>query len=197
MNGLDDFKRVLREFRNLSVIMAGAAVTTPFLASFIGIIPPWPTGLGAITSVVELVALIVVYQTFDGDEGRVTRNIKWLAFIGFVLLIFYIIAFSMFTIYVPPAHRSIVIGFECLADAQTVFKDRCPFLSIDDLAGAVFDEFALWTKFSVTVVRTGLLVGWIALFIILALLIGQFLIFQMRRKIPSGRRRAVAPSKPA
>jgi hypothetical protein len=183
MNGLDDFKQVLAEFGNLSLWAAGASVVFPFIASFLSIIPPWPVGLNVITAVIQLVTLIVAYQTFSRNNQRITRNIKWLAVLGLFLLLSYMSLFTLFTIYIPPAHRSIVIGYECLSDAQRVFGSKCPFLTIDDLSGAVFDEFLLWTKFSVTVIRVLLVALWFSVFICLALLIGQFLIYQMGRTV--------------
>jgi hypothetical protein len=75
MNGLDDFKQVLSEFKNLSLWAAGASVVFPFIASFVSIIPPWPAGLNVITAIVQLVTLIVTYQTFSRNAQRITRNV--------------------------------------------------------------------------------------------------------------------------
>ena len=183
MTGLDEFKRVLKEFKNLSLWAAGSSLIIPFVASFLSIIPPWPLGLNIITAVVQLVTLIVVYQAFSELRLRITRNIKMLAITGLGLLLAYMAIFAMFTIYIPQAHRSIVIGYECSNEALKIFKEKCPFLTVDDLATAAFDEFLLWTRGSITTIRIVLLGLWLALFIGLGLLIGQFLIFQMRRKV--------------
>jgi hypothetical protein len=182
------FQKLPREFRHLSTFLAGAAVAAPFLASFVAIAPPWPTGMAAITSAVVLVVLIVVYQTFKGDESNITRSIKWLSVVGLMLLVAYVVLFSMFTIYVPPAKRSIVIGYQCTAEALLVYKAKCPLLTIEELSEAVFDEFQLWTRLSITIVRVTLITGWLSLFVALAAIIGQCLIL-MRRKISSSARR--------
>jgi hypothetical protein len=185
ISGIDEFKRVLREFKNLSLWAGASSLIIPFVASFLSIIPPWPSGLNVITSVAQLVTLIVVYQAFSGSRTRITRNIKTLAFICAGLLLAYMAIFTTFTIYVPQAHRSIVIGYECSPSAQKLFADRCPFLTVDDLATAAYDEFLLWTRISITTTRILLVSLWLSLFICLAMLIGQFLIFQLRRKINS------------
>jgi hypothetical protein len=183
MTGLDDFKRVLSEFSNLSLWAAGASVAFPFIASFLSVIPPWPIGLNVITAVIQLVTLIVAYQTFSRNARRITRNVKWLAILGLFLLLLYMGIFTLFTVYIPPAHRSIVIGYECLPDAKKVFEAKCPFLTIDDLSAAAFDEFVLWTKPSIMAIRVSLVALWFSVFICLASLIGQFLIYQMGRTV--------------
>jgi hypothetical protein len=126
MTGLDDFKRLLKEFRNLSLWASAGSVVLPFVASFIAIIPPWPAGLNIITAVFRLMSLIVVYQIYSRASRRViTRNISVLFVAGIFLIIVYIVLFSMLTIYVPPAHRSIVVGFECLDGAK-----KCTVLNV-------------------------------------------------------------------
>jgi hypothetical protein len=183
LTGLSEFKRLLKEFRNLSIWTAGASLLIPFVAQFLSIIPPWPKGLSAITAILELVTLILAYQGFKNDPPKVTRSVRLLAAASFVILLVYITSFTLFTIYVPIAGRSIVIGYTCLSEAAKVFGDRCPFLNLDDLSGVAYDEFLLWTKWSVSIVRTSLVALWLLLFFCLSLLIGQFLVFQMKRRV--------------
>jgi hypothetical protein len=189
MNGLTDFKRFLREFKNLSLWGAASSALLPFIASFLAIIPPWPPRLDVITAAVQLITLVVVYQGFKNNRNAITRSIRRLAFAAFVILLGYMVLFSIFTIYVPQAKRSIVIGYECTAKALSVFRDHCPHLTIDDLATVAYDEFVLWTKASIAVTRAALIGVWMTLFILFASILGQFLIIQMRtapqpQKIP-------------
>jgi hypothetical protein len=104
----------------------------------------------------------------------------------------------MFTIYVPTIKRSIVVGFKCLPSAEAVLKDKCPYLDFEDLAGVAFDEFQLWTKLSISIMRSALIGVWFLFFISLSALVGKFLVYQMSRQV---RRPAVArfnqPDKPA
>ena len=190
MTGLQDFKKVLKEFKSLSVWGAGSSALLPFIASFLSVIPPWPSQLSVITAAVQLITLIVVYQGFSDDSRKISRSIRPFAFVGLVVLLGYIALFSMFTIYVPQAHRAIVVGYECTTSAASIFRDRCPFLTVDDLAGAAYDEFLLWTKSSITVMRVVLVGAWLALFILFASILGQFLIIQMhssKRPVRRGR----------
>src|ERR1700719_2594580 len=98
MTGLDEFKRVLSEYKNLSLWAAGGSVVFPFIASFLSVIPPWPAGLNIITSVIQLGALIVTYQTFRGRSRLVKRNVKLWALVGLVFVLAYMFMFTLFTL---------------------------------------------------------------------------------------------------
>jgi hypothetical protein len=193
VTGLDDFKELLKEFRGLSMWAAGGSVVLPFIASFIAVIPPWPNGLNVMTSVFQLVALIFVYQAYSGSKrATITRNIGILAVAMFVIILAYMILFSILTIYVPEAKRSIVVGYECLPSAKVVFGSKCPFLDLQDLAGVAYDEFLLWTRSSIALNRSLLIALWFVFFICLAALIGKFLVFQMKRHVRTAKVRDAA-----
>ena len=186
MTGLDEFKRVLGEYKSLSLWAAGSSVIFPFIASFLSVIPPWPDGLNVITAVVQLGALIVAYQT--NSPRRASQNVKLWAILGLIVVLAYIVIFTLFTVYIPYTKRSIVIGFQCLPDAQQLSDHRwyggtCPFLGLEELKAVAFDEFLLWTKLSIATTRMLLIALWFSIFICLAFLIGQFLVYQMKRTV--------------
>jgi hypothetical protein len=181
MSGLDDFKSLLDEFGKMSAWAAGGSVALPFIASFISIIPPWPASLNVMTAIFQLLALILVFQAYKRTpRAKVTRNIALLFAACFLIIVVYVVLFSLFTIHVPQASRSIVVGYECLANAKRVYGADCPFLNLDQLASASYDEFLLWTKPSIAVMRAIFIVLWFLFFICLAALIGKFLVYQMR-----------------
>ncbi len=181
MSGLDDFKALLSEFRNLSLWAAGGSVVLPFIASFVAVIPPWPAGLNVMTGVFKLLALIFVFQAYSkAPRARTTRSIGILFLAAFVIFIVYVVLFSLFTIYVPEVKRTIVVGYDCRADARLVYGDDCPFLKLEHLAAVAYDEFVLWTKPSIAVMRAIFIGLWFLFFICLAASIGRFLVYQMR-----------------
>jgi hypothetical protein len=183
MTGLERFKLLLKEFRNLALWAAGGTVFLPFIASFIAIIPPWPNGLNIMTAVFQFVALMVIYQIYEGKPRRViSRNIGILAAASFAIVLCYIVVFTMFTIYIPGAKGSIVIGFRCSDAAAQRYGDKCPFLGLHELSGVSFDQFELWTSWSIAIMRMILVALWFLFFISLAALMGKFLIFQMRER---------------
>jgi hypothetical protein len=102
-----------------------------------------------------------------------------------VLVIVYMAAFSLLTVYLPEAKRSIVIGYECLPNLPDKYKLACPFLSAELLSDNSYDEFQFYTKTSIMISRVILLTLWFAIFVCLAILIGQFLVHQRQRLMPT------------
>lgn len=191
MTGLSEFKQLLEEFQKLSIWAAGGSVALPFIASFMSVIPPWPAGLNLMTAVFQLMVLMLVYQRYKGRSKAVfTRGITVLFVFSFLIFVVYIAAFSMFTIYVPLSDKSIVIGYECTQNAKMIYEAACPFLSLDTLAAAAYDEFLLWSKASIAIIRATLITLWFLFFICLAGLIGKFLVYQMKRRVPEPGRKA-------
>ena len=84
--------------------------------------------------------------------------------------------FSQFTIFIPEAKRSIVVGYQCTQDAAKVYPEKCPFLSADELMGAKYDEFILWTKMSIGLIRVSLIALWLAMLLVIDLLICRFVV---------------------
>jgi hypothetical protein len=183
VTGLEEFKRVISEYKNLSVWAAGASVVFPFIASFLSVIPPWPAGLNVITAVIQLGALIVIYQMYQRGAYRARRVVVVWSIIALLFVLAYMVLFTVLTIYVPSAKRSIVIGFQCLREAQQVYGDSCPWLGLRELSSVAFDEFVLWTKSSIAVARVTLIAVWFGIFISLAFMIGEFLVYQMKRTV--------------
>jgi hypothetical protein len=179
MTGLEEFENLLNEFKKLSTWAASGGIAMPFIAYFASVIPPFPPGMSFMTAVFQLATIAFAYQKYRGKPKYIiTRNMRTLLISLFVILTIYIILFSMFTIYIPTAHRSIVIGFQCKPNTAAVFGGKCPFLSLEDLSGVAFDEFELWTPASIAITRSVLAGVWFSFFIALASFLGQFLVYQ-------------------
>ena len=61
--GLEEFKELMSDFRNIYSYALGGSAVAPLaitLTSQLG--PPWPSGLGLITSLTGLIAIIVVFH---------------------------------------------------------------------------------------------------------------------------------------
>jgi hypothetical protein len=182
--GLDDFKSVLAEFRSISVWAGVSSVSIPFVAAFAGVIPPWPPHIEYITAVFQLLAIIFMYQLFsDSPRTIASKNIKRLSLFVFVIFFVYLFLFSLFTIHITEEGVYLIIGYQCTEKAVQVYRDACPFLGLQELQNALYDEFALWTKLSVSIVRMVITLLWCLFFIGLSALIGQFLIFQRARNV--------------
>lgn len=186
VTGLDQFKLILKEYRSLSLWAAAGSVALPFVTQFIGVIPPWPDGLDVITAIFQLVALMYIYQKYFGQtRDEVTKGIERTIIILAILFMAYIALFLTFVI--PHDTLDIVFtrGFMCTGDAlvNDPYKDRCPWLGLDDIKNSALKVETLWTGLSIGVVRMALLAVWVSIFIALAAVLGRFLTFQINEKL--------------
>ncbi|MCA1621496.1 MAG: hypothetical protein LC795_19930 [Acidobacteria bacterium] len=191
-SGLDDFKLLLKEFRGLSQwAVVGGSVVVPFAAYLASLSPPWPTGIVPVTAIVELVALMLVFQFYHDSSRRVINRVLLASVAVFALTgVVYLGSVSYFTYEVPTTKERFVKGYECTADARLVFKERCPDLGIDELSTAEYKAERLWTRKSIAVTRTSLALLWAVVFVGLSFAVGSFLCYQMRTK-KGGRSRPV------
>lgn len=195
-SGLDDFKRLLKEFRGLSVWAVGGSLVVPFAAALADLSPPWPKGIVPVTAVVELLALALVFQFYKTAGRRVIGRVLLVSVVVFALTsVVYFGMVSYFTYQVPTTKERFVKGYECTADAQQVFKERCPDLGLDELRTAEYEAERLWTRKSIAVTRTSLALLWLAAFVALSFALGSFLWYQMKSK--GGRKPRAARTKAA
>lgn len=184
-NGLDDFKGLLKEFRGLSVWAVGGCLAVPFAAGLAELSPPWPKGIVPVTAVVELLALVLVFQFFQKSRRQVINRILLVSVILFALTsVIYLMAFSYFTYRVKTTttNELFVKGYQCTNDALLIFKDRCPDLGLDELRTGGYEAERFWTRRSIAIVRTGLALVWSLVFVELSFALGSFLQYQMRMK---------------
>jgi hypothetical protein len=176
--GLPGFRDLLKEFRRLALWGAGG-VAVPFAAQLVSLAPPWPKGIVAITSVVELVTLVFVYQFLRESKRRTVNCVLGLAAASLAGAgSAYLIVNSMYTFEAPTTKERFTKGYVCTGNARLVYKTRCPDLDMDDIAGAGYEAERLWTERSITVVRIALDVLWLGTFIGLSVLLGTFVVFQ-------------------
>jgi ABC-type xylose transport system permease subunit len=187
--GLVGFKELLREFRGLSIWAVGGSVAVPFAAALAALSPPWPPAIVLITAIAELVALIFVYHFLKKARRKsIDRVLAGSALLLVVFGAIYLVAISLYIFKIPSTDERYVKGYECTADAAAVFKEKCPNLGLDELKTAEYDADRLWTANSIAITRLTVVALWLACFAALSVLVGSFLVFQMRegraRKMP-------------
>jgi hypothetical protein len=146
----------------IKVLGIGAAFATlPLFASLAELQPPWPPAIGPVSSVLVLMASLVVWEWTRRSKIRHRR--RWilsgvaLALIG---LIAYLTLYSIF-IEPMPAGGRVVRGYECTRSALQVYGDACPDLPRDALQDAEWESVVLWTRSSVTIARMTLALSWL------------------------------------
>lgn len=178
---LQEFKNLLKEFKNLSVWTVGAGVTVPFAAALASLSPPWPPAIVMTTAISQLVALIVTYHLFRHSSRRTITKLLTICFVGVLLFSsLYLFCLSALSFQHPRSGERYVRGLVCTQDAALVYRESCPFLRVDQISEAGYQLDRLWTAPSLAGAQLSLAILWTASFIALAALIGGFLAYQIR-----------------
>jgi len=170
----------------LGLAPAAGVVALPFVAALGVLTPPWPPAAAPLTAIVCALAVLIVHRLSDDAALRLVRLIMIVA--GAVALLAgagYAAGASLYAYQPPKADRLSAKGFECTKDALLVYKDKCPALGPDELAGAEYNAGYLWTPGSIGEVTAGLGVLWFGGFIALGVLAGGFLVLHQRSAPPA------------
>lgn len=180
--GLQDFNSTWKEYRRLWLGLASASI--PFVAAFSGVAPPWPKYIAPLTAVFQLLVVMYVYQTqINFSKEAVTKKMRGAAFIFALPFFVYVFVFSQFAVFIPGRGEYLVTGFQCTNKALQLYADICPYLGLNELGDARYNEYELWTRSSISTTRTGLLALWCLFFVGLSAFIGSFIVFQRRRQV--------------
>ena len=179
--GYDEFIGIFAKYKKLSTLSLGTAAAVPFVAYLSGIAPPWPPGVVLITSLVELLALIVVFQFLRSAPRRVANRVIVVA-MSFLLLssVCYLVLFAFFTYPIRATQARGIKGFVCQHGLLTSFLEACPFLQIEHLKEVGYDAEVLWQSWSIDLMSLLIVLTWMAAFIFLSILVGAFIVFQGR-----------------
>lgn len=180
---MDEFRKILSKFGELSA-WASAGAATSFIALFLGVAPPWPTGAAGITAVIQLVALILAFQLLRRARRRTVNRVLVASVVLLAILsMLYLTTFSLLTFETPRHHYVRAKGLVCTPEAKILYADICPWLDADQLIRAEWEARRLWTLQSITAVRVGLLTVWAAAFATLTTAIGAFLVSNSEKRL--------------
>ena len=178
--GYEQFIDLFEKYRSLSV-SAGAAGVAPFVAYLVGVAPPWPPGVIAITTLVELLTLMLVFHFLKRAARRVIDRVLVVCTGSLVFLsTLYLVAFSFLTYKVPGDSARGVIGFICRKDIPRETAASCPYVDIDRIKDAEYNARLIWSDWTVDLTASSIALLWLGCFVILAIVIGTFLVYQSR-----------------
>lgn len=149
---------------SISSATAPALVVTLVLlfATFRGLDPPWPAGAGYLTILPVAAGMFGLRKSIVPHSGRRRARLMFAGSIAGGSLILYLLLYSMFVESIPRTDVRLVKGFVCTSDAILVYGKGCPNLPRDALRDAEWEAMALWTSSSVTMIRTALIMAWLA-----------------------------------
>jgi len=183
--GLDRFWSTLANYRRL-LLWAFGSSAVPLAFFFLSLSPPWPKGIVAVTSIIEVVAIILGFQWLGRASRKViNRTLSVMAPLLLLFLITYLGALSFLTYTVPDRdaiakESRFAVGMQCKPNVQKVFGEACPFVDKEVLRQFEYDAAKVWTTYSITQSRLLLIVLWFGVFFTFPFLVSGFLANQER-----------------
>jgi len=175
-NGLQEFKRVLKSFRELGGLAVKGTVAVPLLNIWLKFGPPPAAAVALLTSGVQFLAVIWAFHFWHGMErNRLNRRMKFSLAVLIAGLMIFGVLLAQFTIR-PPKRELVVEGFTLRSDVQPLIG--IGFTPEDALKGAQYDASQVWTTTSITVIHALLVVSWLASFAAVAMFLSAFLLAQ-------------------
>jgi hypothetical protein len=180
-SGLNEFKKVLKTFRFLSVWAVGAG-GPPFVAALASLAPPpWPKQITLIAGVADLVVIILVFQYFgSATRKRINRALAFGSAILVVAALIYLFVFTRYTFVIPPNNTKEVKGLSYTQNAKLVYGRQIADDENEILSAMEYKADRLWQAWSIAMM-TDILNGlWVLLFATLSAVISLFIFFQRR-----------------
>lgn len=176
------FRQFLEQYRKLILWAVGASMV-PIFAALFSLTPTWPSGMAGVTAIAQLLVLALVFQLLRSARRRlVSRVMVRSTIILCALLPIYLMLIALFTYTEPLSKMRFTKGYECTEYAKSVSAGRCPFLGLEDIASANYDEEKLWTTVSLSVMKSVIVVAWLGCFATLSVALGAFVVFQMSQQ---------------
>jgi hypothetical protein len=182
--GLEEFKTVMSDFKNISSYVVGGTAAAPLavsLATELG--PPWPAGLSLITSLTELVVMIAIFHFwFNESLEQLSKKISFALILIVVSLFSYLFLVNTFVFEYPTTKNKEARGFVLNASIKKLAQD--PEFDTPDklLEGYEYDAKKIWEPWSITIINLLLVACWLTFFVSLSIFMGTFVMYQ-RRKI--------------
>jgi hypothetical protein len=178
--GLDEFRAALSDYRSVSSWALGGSVAVPLVDYVMRLGPPWPwaAGVPIITSVAELLTLILVFHFWSRSRRKeVSRRL--IGLLGLLVIAFgaYLYLNSSLTFSHPVDGEKCIKGFKVRSDVR-ITSD---YSADDALKETAYLPEEVWTSSSITMTRLSLLFLWLLSFVSLSAAISSFVMYHRRR----------------
>lgn len=183
-----EFFQFVQDAGSMYAKIAYGVVLLPIVAYFAGVASPFPneTFMGIAASIAAFLSLMIAFQLWLHGETTKKRRDKLLVHNGvaaLVCMVLYTGLFSMFVVIDDRQGSKEVVGFRYQPDIEIVRESQSPPLTDRQLLENFEGEpERIWTKFSLTITRMGMLAGWMLMWFLLTITIGVFLCDSWLRK---------------
>jgi len=177
--GLQEFKEVLRNFREMSSLALKGTIAAPLIQYWTKVGPPPAVAVPILTSVVGFVAVMWTFHFWHAaTKKRIDARMRWCIFIFCASLLASGFLFERFTAR-PGAGRDLVVcGYAFRPSiTQAITADYDCEKALSD---AEYDANRVWTGASIALVHLTLIVCWMTAFVSISMFISAFIILHRR-----------------
>ncbi len=180
--GLQEFREVLKSFKELGSLAIQGTVAIPLLNMWARVGPPPSGTISVLTSIVEFLAVMWTYHYWRRASAR-TLNLLMRVFAAIfcaALLLFGILV-QLFTTRPAVDRDRIVHGYRLQPGITQILT---PSYNTDDaLRDAEFDPGRVWTTESVVAIHTLLVLSWLSAFGSIGFFVSLFTIAHRKRHV--------------
>jgi hypothetical protein len=157
-SGIEEFREVISDFKNISSYALGGSAVAPLavtLTSKLG--PPWPPGMGLLTSLAGLIAIIAAFHLWFSQSLKQLNKKIIIALVLLGLSFFsYLFLWQTFTFEFPTTHNREARGFILTHSIKPFAQDPEYDTSDKHLAGYEYDAGKIWETWSITTINLAL-----------------------------------------
>jgi hypothetical protein len=185
---LKEFKEVLLDFRQLASLALKGAVAAPLVDLWLRIGPVPTKPVAVLASLVEFLAVVWVFQFWqNAAERKLHMRMKGALVVFGLGMVLSLVLLWLFTVSPGQGRDRVVEGFSVRSDVKQLISDSYP--PEQALRESQYDPEKIWTKGSVVMMQTSIIVIWMITFASVATYLTIFIILQRRRSLPPSARR--------
>lgn len=177
--GLSEFKEILLDFRRLGSLALKGGVAVPLADMLLKLGPPPSKTVSGLTSLVEFVSVVWIFQFwFAADERKLRVRMRIALALFLVGLVGSFSLLERFSVSPGQGRERIIEGLLMRSDVKPIINES--YTSEQALADSEYDPEKVWTKESVVILRTLITFIWVATFACFAVYLTVFIILQRR-----------------
>lgn len=173
--GLRELQRTLKSFRELTALALKGVLAAPFLALIAKVGPPPTVAVSAITCIAIFIVILWVFHFWYGlSRTRMNLRMKIALSLGAICLCATGVTTELFVRVRPSTGERIVIGYTPLPPVSRLIQ---PAYGLNDaLQDHQFQPEFVYTKASLAVAHTILVISWLATFTSFGMFIACFVL---------------------
>lgn len=178
--GLSEFKAVLSDFSQLSSLAVKGVIIVPLADIWLKFGPPPPKLIAGLTSLMEFLAIVFVFQFWSQISDRKLK-LRMKGALGLVILgmIGSYVLLNSLTVAPGQGQERIFKGLTLRSDVKPIITGS--YTAEQALRESEYNSQKVWTQDSVVIARTIITVIWVATFVCLAIYLTVFIILQRRQ----------------